>query len=1043
MTQLRHTTAPRLVMLLAIGSCCAGAEVPAPRVIAPAITTAPGPLAPSVQPDLDRSVLFEHSPHMINAKAKPKTIYEPIAEGGYQLTGGTRAFVRHINHGKNIVVTGETPRFRVTTSTGSGCYLGDHRTYPLFDRPDATKGDVKPSFGELRLMVPAADGKPLWLDELPGTTVRFLAGSSHYEVKAPTGTWTAAVTIAPTMTGNGFICAVAFDRPVSLRWQLAGIRYKDGEARANRVASKGAHAIITDPLLPRGQVVIGWDGGGAVQAVKDAAGERAEAVATTPKSTYHIIHTWGVDGHDQAKAQAAMDRLVNEHTKAWRKPVAILQERWFDWMITRALEPERRWQELARDAAGALKKSLDHWQARRKAFRIATPDPHLTALINWNQSASDYHRQGPGLLHGTELWAMYSHISVGWYGKEWGGDHEAIAENLRYYAAFQRKDGYIRWMSEAMMPYDAEDNTNYWIDQVWQHYRWTGDRDFLADMWPHVQRAMTYVPKGDPDGDGLHRAFYEYWNADSNGKGPKAAAPTATAWMACTAAAHCAQAMQDAAKTAEYTAMAQKIRAAAMAQLWKDGRFGSIGSDGIWRGHGAIWEQYLAINAGMIAGEQARNALRWLDAHLGFEPDPGVRLLMCSDFWPLRWSVQWVVTGDTALAIQAGMRHGDADLWWPHLRTLAKAPFQDDGGGPGIRMAVNNHGCAGGEREDVDSDDPHTQVAVRGLFGIEPNLHEGRIDITPGFPSDWTTASIRTPDLHYEYQRDGQTATFTITTPRPLIKRVRACWGGEEVTTPAETVSTVRLRCVPPPARPAAKTDTIVRTSQVPLKPYAPLTADERRRLVQVDLRPACNQTLEQLWTTTRFTFDHTDHPAPLTSWWGNPVLAMPDGPTQLDTPMGVAFLIQGEAAKPGVIALSSWKPNPLPATTTIPIATRCERVYLLMQNYVHPMKCYVPNGEVVLRYTQGAPVTTSLVPPYNLDCAFQQFALEGLDVPLGTVKKAMEGWMTAGERPTRARAQVLQITADPQRTLEAIEIRATCSEGIIGLTGLTLLTTP
>ena len=53
--------------------------------------------------------------------------------------------------------------------------------------------------------------------------------------------------------------------------------------------------------------------------------DTAEATAAKPQRTYHIIHTWGVDGYDQAKAQAAMDRLVNEYTKAWHTPVKILQ----------------------------------------------------------------------------------------------------------------------------------------------------------------------------------------------------------------------------------------------------------------------------------------------------------------------------------------------------------------------------------------------------------------------------------------------------------------------------------------------------------------------------------------------------------------------------------------------------------------------------------------------------------------------------------------------------------------------------------------------
>ena len=59
-------------------------------------------------------------------------------------------------------------------------------------------------------------------------------------------------------------------------------------------------------------------------------------------------------------------------------------------------------------------------------------------------------------------------------------------------------------------------------------------------------------------------------------------------------------------------------------------------------------------------------------------------------------------------------------------------------------------------REDVDSVDPHAHLAVRGLFGIEPALHEGRLDICPAFPSAWREASIRTPDVSYTYRRQGE-----------------------------------------------------------------------------------------------------------------------------------------------------------------------------------------------------------------------------------------------------------------------------------------------
>ena len=51
-------------------------------------------------------------------------------------------------------------------------------------------------------------------------------------------------------------------------------------------------------------------------------------------------------------------------------------------------------------------------------------------------------------------------------------------------------------------------------------------------------------------------------------------------------------------------------------------------------------------------------------------------------------------------------------------------------------MGIANSGAGGGDLEDVDSVDPYAHVAVRGLFGIEPALDEGRLDICPAFPSE-------------------------------------------------------------------------------------------------------------------------------------------------------------------------------------------------------------------------------------------------------------------------------------------------------------------
>ena len=72
-------------------------------------------------------------------------------------------------------------------------------------------------------------------------------------------------------------------------------------------------------------------------------------------------------------------------------------------------------------------------------------------------------------------------------------------------------------------------------------------------------------------------------------------------------------------------------------ELWseKEGRLGCIGAEGIWRGHPQTWEEYLAANAGLLSPRSRAAAMRWVAAHYGFEPRPGVQLLSCSDWWPI------------------------------------------------------------------------------------------------------------------------------------------------------------------------------------------------------------------------------------------------------------------------------------------------------------------------------------------------------------------------------------------------------------------------
>jgi hypothetical protein len=262
--------------------------------------------------------------------------------------------------------------------------------------------------------------------------------------------------------------------------------------------------------------------------------------------------------------------------------------------------------------------------------------------------------------------------------------------------------------------------------------------------------------------------------------------------------------------------------------------------------------------------------------------------------------------------------------------------------------------------------------------------------------------------------------------------------------TPAETESVVKLKIGPRlPQLPATHPPTIL-AEREPVKAPAPLTADQRRRLAPVDLSRAFNSTQEEMTGQTKFVFDHDDETdlKTLAEWWATPTIALSPMAQRLETADGVTYLTAGRKAedKPhkSLLALASWKPYSLPAGAVIALGRKTERLYLLLQSYVHPSRCYIPNGEVVLIYAGGERKTVQLIPPFNLDCYYQHFSREGIEVKFG--KLVYGKWSAVRPPIPDAHADSLMIPCDPGRVLKAVELRATCSEAVIGLAGLTVL---
>jgi len=1034
------------VFALFISSCLVVSSWSDSRSLRPKITLDSGAIKPSKVPLCDQSVLLGYSSAQANISFDFYR-YAPVEDGGFRLIDKQYRFNfnRSIVSERNCILTGDRPIFKITTSTGSGVYgHAKDRCFPIFGREDEEKAQTRPELGTLQLGVP--DGSDVeWFHDLPDPQTLFRPGYTTHDLSSSKGDWSAQVTILPALDFNGFICRVEFDKPTPLVWSYGGIHWNPGVVSGkNKVSLSKNYAELTDSELPNLQVFVGWNAKGKGKSETMADGKGVKFESSSSKKVYYIFSAWGVNRYDKSMAQAMMSRLDSPNTAGWQKKADELKKSWFDCYIARALNPKKNLTQLQKDPKKEFSRAKKYWDDRRLGFQVKTPDPYFNAAINFQAAASEYHHFGPGLVLSSSTWMMYSHISVGWYGRLWAGDVDSLKDYLYLFAAMQNEEGYINWVSPSLAAYSAENNGPYWVDQIWWVYQWGRDRQFLVDLWPAVQKAVAREQKvNDPDGDGLFGSSYEYWNCDSNGKGPKAATPTATAWNMYDKVAKMATIVGDTNMATAYTQQAEKIKTAAMKELWDDdlGLFTSIGANEIKRGHPQTWEQYLPLINGLLPPEKARRGLRWLDAHYGFEPQENVRLLMSCDWWPIRWSVHWVPVGDSLLAATAGLKCGDADLWWPYVHTVAASSFRSDG--PSIRFGISNTGSGGSEIEDVDADDPHSQMAVRGLFGVTPNFPEDRIYVAPGFPSAWKEASLKTPYVSIQYTRKGSNCTLRIETPLPTVKVVRGRIDLPEQTTKKEKISVVSYtlpKAAPvPPLPPKAPQ---VMTDKNPPKSLPQLSAKDERQQIPLDLSAAYNTRLRKLCTEIRFTSD-CGGDTTIHTWWHTVVGYTGDGSEKIDASDGTQFLLKGRSASANnLLALSSWKHNdtcPLPSVAHISINKKLKSVRLLMQNYVSPIKNYIPNGEVVLHYADGTSETTQLIPPYNLDCYFQAFSREGESIPLGGLEES-EGWSPCYKERDDAQAQMLPIPCDSSRTLKEIEIRATVSEGVLGITAITLI---
>ena len=439
-------------------------------------------------------------------------------------------------------------------------------------------------------------------------------------------------------------------------------------------------------------------------------------------------------------------------------------------------------------------------------IRIETPDPYFNTLGGTLAMAADGIWDGEVWLHGAIGWRMplsgwraaYTGDVLGWHDRARTHfnayaasqvtevpntlPHPAqdsalhLARSVKKWGTPQYSNGYIcrnPHRNNQMHHYDM--NLCY-IDELLWHFKWTGDLDYVRQMWPVITRHLTWEKLNyDPDNDGLYDAYACIWASDALYYNSGAVThSSAYNYRANKTAAQLAEKIGE--DPTPYRNEAEKILKAMNERLWLPDK-GHWAEYQDFMGHkrvhesAAVWTIYHAIDSETANPFQAYQATRYVDTSIPHIPvtahglkENGYATIATTNWLPYSWSINNVAFAEVMHTALSYFQAGRADAGYK----LLKSSVLDGmylGDSPGNFGQISFYDAARGEcyRDFGDPIGVASRVLIQGLFGILPDALNQQIILRPGFPDDWDKASVSTPDINYRFTRKEDTDTYHIT----------------------------------------------------------------------------------------------------------------------------------------------------------------------------------------------------------------------------------------------------------------------------------------
>jgi hypothetical protein len=452
-------------------------------------------------------------------------------------------------------------------------------------------------------------------------------------------------------------------------------------------------------------------------------------------------------------------------------------------------------------------------------IKVNTPDLYINTLGGALSVAADAIWEDPSYMHGAVAWRMRLNGWRGAYCADVLGWHDRAEKHFNSYALSQVispltgpvvmdtalhlarglekmgtslfSSGYISRNPDGDLRPHHYDMNLVFIDQLLNHFYWTGDTAYVKKMWPLLVRHLDWEKRNfDRDGDGLYDAYAAIWASDAlQYSGGGVTHSSAYNYRANKIAAQLAKTIGE--NGEPYQKEADNIFKAMNDQLWlKDkgwfAEYKDLLGEKLVHPSAGLWTVYHAIDSHVPDVFQSYQMLRYVDEEIPHIPikakglsDSALYTLSTTNWQPYTWSLNNVALAEllhTSLAYWQGGRNEEAFKLWKS--SLMESMYL--GVSPGNFQQLSFYDAIRGElyRDFADDIGMASRSLVEGLFGIDPNLFENKLTIQPGFPSQWNYASLTTPDINYSFKREGNKDVYQFKTnfakPVKLSLKVKA-----------------------------------------------------------------------------------------------------------------------------------------------------------------------------------------------------------------------------------------------------------------------------